>query len=302
MFTRQRIRSAPLSAFLVFLFLLANVGAAGASSPTATPKCNPLVKFSGKNFSQPIKIDNQFYPLVPGTQFILDGSINAGSVPTTHRVVFTVTDLTKVINGVRTRVLWDTDTNDGVLAESELAFQAQDNNENVWVLGEYPEEYEAGVFAGASNTWISGVKRAKAGVLVPGDPQVGTPPFRQGYSPKIGFFDCGQVDATGQNVNIPHGSFNNVLVVNEWAPLEPDGGIQQKYYAPGVGNVQIGALNDPEAETMVLTAVVHLNPKELAAARKQACRLDQRGYKFSDVYRHTEPAEYQGRPCAAGED
>ena len=269
MFTQQRVRSTLLSTLVVFLLLLTSVsaagasGAAGAPGAAATSKCDPLTNFNGGNFSRPTKIDNQFYPLVPGTQFVLDGSINAGSVSTAHRVVFTVTDLTKVINGVRTRVLWDTDTNDGEVVESELAFQAQDNRGNVWVVGEYPEEYEAGVFAGAPNTWISGVKRAQAGVLVPANPQLGTSPFRQGYSPKIDFFDCGQVYALGQIVRIPLGKFRNVLVVNEWAPLDPAGGIQQKYYAPGVGNVQIGALDDPEAETLTLTAIVHLSPKEL---------------------------------------
>jgi hypothetical protein len=231
--------------------------------------------------------------LVPGTQYILDGTIVAGgaSTPTDHRVVFTVTDLTKVIDGVRTRVLWDTDINDGELAESELAFQAQDNDGNVWVLGEYPEEYDAGVFAGAPNTWIGGIQRAKAGVLVPGHPKVGTPPFRQGYSPKIDFFDCGQVAAKGQQVNIPLGKFRNVLVVNEWAPLEPDGGIQQKFYAPGLGNVQIGALDDPEAETLNLTKFKRLNPIALAKAREEALKLDRHGYQVSDVYRKTAPIE-----------
>jgi hypothetical protein len=212
-------------------------------------------------------------------------------VPTAHRVVFTVTDLTKVINGVRTRVMWDTDTNDGELVESELAFQAQDDDGNVWVLGEYPEEYDAGVFTGAPNTWISGVQRAKAGVLVPGHPKVGTSPFRQGYSPKIDFFDCGQVSATDQKTKIPFGNFRNVLVVNEWAPLDPTGGIQQKYYAPGLGNIQIGAVDDPEAETMVLTKLKRLGPRALAEAREEALKLDRHGYKVSDVYRQTPPAE-----------
>jgi hypothetical protein len=294
MYKQQRVGFALLRAFAALLLLLTSVGVAGASSGSATPRCDALTDFRINDFSRPIKIDNPWYPLVPGTQFILDGTINAGATPSAHRVVFTVTDLTKVLNGVTTRVLWDTDTNDGQLAESELAFQAQDNDGNVWVMGEYPEEYEAGVFVGAPSTWIGGLQGAKAGVLVPGHPSVGTPAFRQGYSPKNRFFDCGQVFAIGQQVHIGLGNFTNVLVINEWAPLEPTGGIQQKYYAPGVGTIQIGALNDPEAETLVLTGLKHLGPPALAAARAEALKLEQRAYQVSDVYRNTLPAELPG--------
>ncbi len=58
--------------------------------------------------------------------------------------MFTVTDLTKVVNGVRAVVVWDRDYASGELQETELAFFAQDNDGNVWHLGEYPEEYETG--------------------------------------------------------------------------------------------------------------------------------------------------------------
>jgi hypothetical protein len=220
-------------------------------------------------------------------QYILDGTIIAGGGATGHRVVFTVTDLTKVINGVTTRVLWDTDLNGGQLAESELAFQAQDRDGNVWVLGEYTEEYNNGIFIGADSTWISGVQGARPGVLVPGNPQVGTAPFREGYSPKIGFYDCGQVSATNQKIS----GYENVLLINEWGPLDPAGGIQQKYYASGVGLVRIGALNDPEAETMTLTKVKRLSPAGLASARQEALKLEKRAYSISNVYAQTPPME-----------
>jgi len=47
-----------------------------------------------------------------------------GSGRRPHQVVFTVTDLVRVINGVRTVVDWDRDINEGELEEAELAFQA----------------------------------------------------------------------------------------------------------------------------------------------------------------------------------
>lgn len=51
-------------------------------------------------------------------------------------------DLTKVIDGVRTIVLFDVDVQDGKVIESELFFVAQDRDGIVWTLGEYPEEYD----------------------------------------------------------------------------------------------------------------------------------------------------------------
>ena len=59
-----------------------------------------------------------------------------------HRFVMNVTDLTKVIGGVRSVVTWDLDYTDGELVEAELAFFAQDKEGNVWRMGEYPEEYD----------------------------------------------------------------------------------------------------------------------------------------------------------------
>jgi hypothetical protein len=61
-----------------------------------------------------------------------------------HQIVSTITDLTKVIDGVRTIVVFEQDVQDGLLLESELFFAAQDVDGTVWHLGEYPEVYTNG--------------------------------------------------------------------------------------------------------------------------------------------------------------
>ena len=66
---------------------------------------------------------------------VLEGQASRGGGGAPHRVTFIVTDLTKVINGVRTVVVWDRDVSNGQLVESELAFFAQDNVGRVWNLG-----------------------------------------------------------------------------------------------------------------------------------------------------------------------
>src|SRR3990170_3720292 len=69
----------------------------------------------------------------------------------------------------------------GQLVETELAFFAQDDDGNVWNLGEYPEEYENGEFVGAPSTWIAGLAGAEAGVHMLAEPRQGTGYYLQGW-------------------------------------------------------------------------------------------------------------------------
>jgi hypothetical protein len=97
---------------------------------------------------------------------------------------------------------------------------------------------------------------------------------------------------------VPVGCYDNVLVINETSP--PELGTQQKFYAPGVGNFQIGALNDPEAETLALKQKVQLSLEACVAARNAALALEQHAYQVNDppnLYSNTAPMEQTGA-CA----
>jgi hypothetical protein len=291
----RRIRSAIVGTLALLLILVTGEDAAWAGTGPATATnggrtCAPVTGFHRGEFSHPTMIDNKFFPLIPGRRFIYEGRANRGGGVLPHRIIFTVTDMTKVINGVRTRVVWDRDFNEGQLAEAELAFFAQDNYGNVWSMGEYPEEYENGKFGGAPSVWIPGVARARAGVMMRARPRVGTARYLQGAAPGIDFLDCAKVFKTGQRTCVPHRCYKNVLVTDENSPLDPDGGHQRKEYAPGVGNIRISAVGDPEGETLVLVDVVHLGPKGLAQARAGVRKLEKRAFRISRVYRHTSPA------------
>ena len=80
-------------------------------------------------------------------------------------------------------------------------------------------------------------------------------------------------------------------MTDETSPLDPASGHQRKYHAPGVGIIQVGAVGDPEAETLALVKLVHLKPNALAEVRAKALRMDKRAYRVSQVYRDTPPAE-----------
>jgi hypothetical protein len=257
--------------------------------------------FNRKNFARSTTIDNAWLPLKPGTQFVFEGSTNEDGKRVPHRIVFTVTDLTKVIEGVRTVVAWIVDYGDGQLVEKEISFFAQDNDGTVWYLGEYPEEYKDGKFVEAP-AWIHGLEGAKAGIAMQAKLRPGTPSYSQGWAPAVDWTDRGQVDQMGQTTSVPMGHYQDVLVIAETSQSEPDAH-QLKYYARGVGNVRVGwrGAGEKTKETLELVKVVQLDPKALTEARAEALKLEKRAYKISKkVYAHTPPAEHTPQSGADG--
>jgi hypothetical protein len=285
--------------FLFALVLLAGVATALAvangrvASPAAAqlpdPPCpqDPEVPFDEMVFPAEPVVDNEWLPFTPGTQLTLQGRANRGGGLLPHTVTFTITDLVKVIDGVPSVVVWDVDVNEGEVAESELSFFAQDEDGNVWNLGEYPEEFEGGSFAGAPSTWIAGIDEAEAGLHMVDAPVVDQK-WLQGFAPAIDFLDCAHVATTDGERCVPIACFPSTLLTRENSPLDQTGGVQLKYHAQGVGIVEVGAENDPEGETLVLTRLEALGPEALEAARNKALELDARGYVTSDVYAQTE--------------
>ena len=196
-----------------------------------------------------------------------------------------------MIDGIESVVIWDRDYSEGDLVETELAFFAQDNDGNVWRTGEYPEVYENGVLVEAP-TWISGLKNAVAGVMMPANPTVGAPSYSQGWGPAVDFTDRAQVDEDGLEVCVEIGCYDNVIMTAEYSRSEPNA-FQLKYYAPGVGNIKVGWRGDDATrETLELVEIRELNAEELEEVREMALQLEQSAYETSkEVYDQTEPAQ-----------
>lgn len=291
-----------LAGAVVLLAITASTASAAVRTATfipseqeEMPSCEPRVGFDPANFAVNPRDDNWWLPLAPNTQYVLEGRSNRGGGLLPHRVVFTVTDLTKKIHGVNTRVLWDVDINQDQVSEAELAFFAEDWSDNVWLFGEYPEEYEGGLFKGAPNTWLAGSAGAEPGVQLPSWFSLSGAPYVQGFAPSVGFFDCAKDIIKGESTCVPYGCFTGVAVVEEWSPLDPEGGFQRKHYARRVGNISIGAVNDPEGETLVLTQRIKLSPDAAKQAHDEALKLDERAYLVSDVWGATDPAQPGGK-------
>ena len=248
--------------------------------------------FDPTNFDHSTFVDNKWFPLMPGEHSVFEGSAFDDGQRVSRRVVSTVTDLSKVINGVNTIVLLERDYTEGEEVEAELAFFAQDKYGNVWHMGEYPEEYENGQFDKAPG-WLAGFKGAKAGIAMMADPRLGTPSYAQGYAPPpINWVDRGRVYKVGKKTCVPVDCYEGVLVIEEFERNKP-GAYQLKYYAPGVGDIRVGwrGPQEEEKESLELVKDVHLSQKGLAKARAKALELEKHAYQIKEYFGKTQPAK-----------
>jgi hypothetical protein len=291
------MRAPRVSAILTFVLAAAACSNAreAQTSPETSGATSHVVSardLDVNDFHRSTTIDNVWFPVRPGTRLTWEGHAFDEGERIDRRVVFTVTDMTKMIQGVRTLVVSEIDYNDDVLGESELIFFAQDDEGNVWLMGEYPEEWEDGKVVKAP-AWIDGYQGARAGLTMKAEPKPDAPSYAQGWGPKIGWNDRAIVFDTAEHTCVPADCYGGVLVMREFNPDIPHAS-QLKYYAPGTGNVRVGWLGrgEEEREVLVLVSEERLTSDEQAALREAALEQEARAYRISDdVYGQTAPME-----------
>jgi hypothetical protein len=275
---------------------------APTASPAETPTTAAAAAPAGESNVEPFDpaafgensagITNQWIPMKPGTRYVYEGStVEDDGTVVSHTVEINITDLTKVIGGIRSRVTWDLDYSDGELVEAEIAFFAQDKEGNVWRMGEYPEEYDTGKMI-ANPGWIHGLQEAQAGIMMKADPQPGTSSYSEGWAPRVGWTDRGKVDAVGQKVCVPMQCYEDVLVIAETSQAEPDAE-QLKSYAPNVGNIHVGwrGAGEKTKEVLDLTAFEEVTGDALMEMRNNALKLEQSALVNSPLYAESTPIE-----------
>jgi hypothetical protein len=252
---------------------------------------NQLENFEAARFSDPLTVDNRWFPLKPGMQYVYEGSTEDAEGRMAHRFVLTVTDLTKEVMGVPSVVVWDQDFSDGTLVESEIALFAQADDGNIWHFGQYPEVYENGEIV-ETPTWIAGTDDARPGITIKATPELGGPSYSQGWSPNVPWTDRARVAQVGVQDCVPHGCYVDGIVTEEFSREEP-GAVQLKYYATGIGNTRVSfSGTDETKETLELMSVTQLDAAALTAARDAVLALEKRAYAQSpDVYGTTPPAQ-----------
>ena len=205
------------------------------------------IVFDKSNFNNPLEIDNKYFPLKPGTEMIYEGKSDGD--PT--RDVFVVTNETKEILGITTRVVSDNAYVDGEHEEATDDWFAQDDQGNVWYMGEYTTDLTTKKNA-HEGSWEAGVNGATAGIIMLAEPKVGDK-YDQEFA-KGEAEDQGEILSLDESVSVPYGSFSNVIKTRDTTPLEPDI-VENKYYAPDIGEVKAISVKGESDES----ALVQIN-------------------------------------------
>ncbi|MEU4191792.1 hypothetical protein AB0E69_07840 [Kribbella sp. NPDC026611] len=190
-------------------------------------------------------VTNPWYPLKVGRTYVYTGTREGQAaldlVVTTSR--------TRVIDGVRTRVVEDRLYLDNVLAERTSDYFAQDRCGNVWYFGEDTAELDAhGRVVSREGTFHAGVDGAQPGVVMQAHPQLGRY-FRQEWY-------AGQAEDVFKviSLNATFGRYHHALRTQETTALEP-GVIDNKYYVRNIGEVAEIAVKGP-TEALKLTEII----------------------------------------------
>lgn len=135
---------------------------------------------------------------------------------------------------------------DGQLIETAFDYFAQDDNGNVWYLGEDVTNYENGQLANNNGTWLAGRNGAPPALFMPTNPQVGMswhPENRPGL-----VLEEDQVLSVSEQVMTPKGMIDNGMHIQENLM---DGSVEFKTWAAGNCDVLIEA-SDEHAQTVLL--------------------------------------------------
>jgi hypothetical protein len=258
----KRIAFIPI-ALIALAGLAAGCGSDEASSSETSssqdlPQGSEPVDLDPANFTA--EIDNRFWPMAPGTRWTYNEIDEEGNK---LEVVVTATDVTKEIaNGVTARVLRDTVTENGKMIEDTFDWYAQDEQGNVWYLGEDTAEFKNGKLTTRAGSFEAGVDGAQAGIIMPAEP-VDDMQYRQEYYAGQAE-DNGEILSLGEQVEVPAGHFQDALLTKDTNALEPKV-LEFKMYAPDVGPVlALGVSGGGGREE--LTDVTEVGPRAAEAA------------------------------------
>jgi hypothetical protein len=182
------------------------------------------------------EVTNPLFPLPPGAAWVYQATTPDGL----EEINVMVEAETYEVWGVQARVVRDTVTVDGEIAEDTFDWYAQDGDGNVWYLGEDTTEYEDGAPVSTEGSWASGVDGALPGVVMLAEPEVGMT-YRQEYLAGEAE-DYAEVMSLDETVEVGDQTYTGCLKTNDLSAIEDLD--EFKYYCPGVGTVLV---EEPDA-------------------------------------------------------
>ncbi|GAB3351851.1 hypothetical protein [Lysobacter tyrosinilyticus] len=199
------------------------------------------------NFNAPLAIDNPYMPLIPGMRVVFsEVSADECVIDEVEVTNDSKNDFQGAYAGLTARVVldhaWqdaDCDGDRDLLLEDTIDWYAQDDDGNVWYVGEDTTAYgydEEGNLLDTSKegSWETGSDGAIAGLIMLAESTPGDfyqQEFREGVAQ-----DEAKVVGVNRKVTTGLGTFDGCLITKEWSPLSR-GSIEHKYYCPTAGGL-----------------------------------------------------------------
>ena len=174
-------------------------------------------------------IDNEFFPLVVGSETVLEGEDDEG---TFIEIIITVLDETEEVAGVMTRVVEEAEFEDGEMVEISRNFFAQAEDGTVCYFGEDVDDFEDGQVVSNEGEWRAGEDGNVPGIIMPGNPEVGMV-YSQESAEGVAE-DQAEILMFGETIDLPAGTFSDTLTSLDCNPLEEDS-TDEKVYIRGIG-------------------------------------------------------------------
>jgi hypothetical protein len=212
------------------------LAAAGAGTAIAVSGDEDAIGARGTaaapGFSRPTTIDNRYLPITAKRRCELRGTADDG---TRERTVTTLLDRTRrfTIDGqqVDAAIIRDDAYEDGKLVERTRDFYAQRDDGTVYYLGEHVSNIRRGKVVNHRGSWLYGRDTDVPGVAMPADPKVGDQ-YRFEDVPGV-TTESNRVEETGLRARVNGRLLTDIIRIQEF--IQPEGEIEHKLYAPGVG-------------------------------------------------------------------
>ena len=224
------MKLARLTAILFVILTAAGAGLTAAVQDAANAGWVDISAVDKKDFVS--AGSNTYFRLEPGYTLVLaDGN---------ERLVITVLDETRIVDGVETRIVEERESKNGKLIEVSRNFFAFNTaDRGVYYFGEEVDIYKNGKVVGHEGAWESGENGARFGLAMPGEVELGAR-YYQEVAPGVAM-DRAEIAGLHETLKTPAGEFKDCLKVAETTPLEK-GAKEYKLYAPGVGLIKDASL------------------------------------------------------------
>lgn len=178
---------------------------------------------------------NQYFILEPGFQMVLEGKTGLMG-KNYEKLVITVLDETRQVDGVVTRVVEEREwKNDQLKEVSRNFFAICEATKDIFYFGEEVDMYKGGKVVNHKGAWLAGENGAKPGLIVPGKPKVGMKYYQE--IAKGVAMDRAEIVKLDDSLDTPGGLFTQCLKTKEGSALNYFEK-EFKTYAPGIGLIQ----------------------------------------------------------------